>query len=164
MKKTVLTIKCKLCNNYTGPELHHGCDNYKNEKCAWYIKNKEMKNETLLKDMPIHMERIENNYLLGEEIKDSLMDIEIDTDFDKSFEDDICRRISSVLRDEAEFEIENGKVLISNHEDLAQLIYKELLSRLEDEVLGVENKDEMAIKIRESLIEFVNHNYIFKGI
>lgn len=119
---------------------------------------------TLLKDMPEHAERIENNYLLGEEIKDCLTEPVLDTDFDKTTQDDIMRRISQVLRDEVEFEIENGKVIISNKEDVVQAIWGEVKAGLEDEIVSFTNSGEIAISIREKLTVFVNQNYTFKGI
>ncbi len=120
--------------------------------------------KTLLKDMPEFAERIENNFLLGEEIKDSLTEPILDTDFDKSTQDDIMRRISQVLRDEIRFEIEDGKVVISNKEDVVQAIWGEVKSGLEDEIVSFTNKGEIVESIREKLTEFVNQNYTFKGI
>lgn len=128
-----------------------------------FKEEKEMKNETLLKDMPIHMERIENNYLLGETIKDSLNEITIESDIDE-LEDSIISDIVDVLED-AEFQIIDGKVSIDDKEGLAQLIFKELKNNLEgNEDKEITNMNETIQSLSEVIAEFVNHNYQFKGI
>lgn len=117
---------------------------------------------TLLKDMPIHMERIENNYLLGESIKDELESVNVDTSLDSSFENSFIQRVLDEL-ESAEFEIESGKVKIDNKQDLAIAIFKALQNEIEDEIFPVSNSGDVAIAIREKLTDFVNQNYEWKG-
>lgn len=119
--------------------------------------------DTLLKDMPIHMERIENNYMLGESIKDTLDMVEIDTSLDNDFENNFIQRILDDL-DGAEFEIENGRVAIGNKQDLAIAIFKSLKIEIEDEHFAVGNGGDVAMAIRENITDFVNQNYEWKGL
>lgn len=119
--------------------------------------------DTLLKDMPIHAERIENNYLLGKELEDALDDAE----FDESYDDCKNEAVSAIvdaLR-QADFAINNNEIKIEDPELLAQAIWKVVEDALDGNVVGeISNKTEIASKVRETLTEFVNQNYEWKGL
>lgn len=116
----------------------------------------------LLKDLPEHAARIEDSYLLKESIKDQLSDIEVDTDLDDEFEDECISKIVSELR-EATFIIEDGRVAIEDRQTLAIAIYKSFKQLISNQTFNVVSSTEIAENIRESVSDFVNENYTWKG-
>lgn len=122
--------------------------------------------QTLLKDMPIHMERIENNYLLSEAIKDGLNEIEVDVTIDfKACEESCISSIADILKQHEEFSIESNTISIDDHESLAQLCWAAIKGLLaENHEHEITNDSEVAILIRDEMTDFVNQNYEWKGL
>lgn len=119
---------------------------------------------TLLKDLPEHKERIENNYLLGEELKDCLDDLEIDeTSLGERFKTDFVSAVMNVLTG-AEFILEGNEIKIGNRNDLALECFDEMIDNLQGGNIRVLNAGGIAVKIREKVTDFVNENYEWKGI
>lgn len=113
--------------------------------------------------MPEHAERIEGNYLLAQNIKDSLSDVKIDVDPNQDFENDCITSIVSELK-EASFTIDSdGKVQIEDRQTLAIAIYKILAVQLTDYRFDIAESGKVADGVRDSLVEFVNQNYNWKG-
>jgi len=120
--------------------------------------------KTLLKDMPEHAERIENSYLLGEDIKDALCDIELDeTSLGDSFKNDFISAAIKTIK-ESEFELDGNEIKIGNSMDIALQLFDDIIDSLQGGNITILNSGSIAIDVREKVADFVNQNYTWKGL
>lgn len=110
----------------------------------------------------MNYERIENNFMLGEEIKDLIDDAEIEVEVSTSYSDSIIAQISKFLKKDAEFVVDKTEISIDNHEYLAQGIWRILSDVIEDVDRQIEDAGDLAMNIREAITTFVNENYDLK--